>query len=106
MSPFLGERRSGHCQPAPASRRSTTQLEGIRLLVTPFPQQQLNSTDDRRSLQPHLGVACFDFHANRHTIAATHTVGDIRPNEHRHRISAVERRDCLRFRRPWNWSQT
>src|SRR6185503_6044703 len=56
------------------------QLEGIRLLVTPFPQAQFNATDDRRSLQPHLGVACFDCHANGHTNAATHTVGDIRPN--------------------------
>ncbi|MEO8332379.1 MAG: cytochrome B6 [Gallionella sp.] len=62
------------------------QLEGLRLLVTPFPQQQFNATEDRRSLKPHLGVACFDCHANGHTTAATHTVGDIRPNEHRHRI--------------------
>jgi len=62
------------------------QLEGLRLLVTPFPQQQFNATEDRRSLKPHLGVACFDCHANGHTNAATHTVGDIRPNEHRHRI--------------------
>jgi cytochrome c peroxidase len=62
------------------------QLEGLRLLVTPFPQQQFNATDDRRSLAPHLGVTCFDCHANGHTNAATHTVGDIRPNEHRHRI--------------------
>ena len=62
------------------------QLEGLRLLVTPFPQQQFNATDDRRSLRPHLGVACFDCHANGHTNAATHTVGDIRPDELRHRI--------------------
>ena len=62
------------------------QLEGLRLLVTPFPQQQFNSTDDRRSLHAHEGVTCFDCHANGHTNAATHTVGDIRPNEHRHRI--------------------
>ncbi|MDP1633702.1 MAG: cytochrome B6 [Gallionellaceae bacterium] len=62
------------------------QLEGLRLLVTPFPQQQFNATEDRRSLKPHPGVACFDCHANGHTNAATHTVGDIRPNEHRHRI--------------------
>lgn len=62
------------------------QLEGLRLLVTPFPQQQFNATDDRRSLHAHLGVTCFDCHANGHTNAATHTVGDIRPNEHRHRI--------------------
>jgi len=62
------------------------QLEGLRLLVTPFPQQQFNATDDRRSLAASQGVACFDCHANGHTNAATHTVGDIRPNEHRHRI--------------------
>ena len=62
------------------------QLEGLRLLVVPFAQQQFNATDDRRSHRPHQGVACFDCHANGHTDAATHTVGDIRPNEHRHRI--------------------
>jgi cytochrome c peroxidase len=62
------------------------QLEGLRLLVTPFPQAQFNATEDRRALTAHQGVACFDCHANGHTDAATHTVGDIRPNEHRHRI--------------------
>jgi cytochrome c peroxidase len=62
------------------------QLEGLRLLLTPFPQQQFNATEDRRALTAHQGVACFDCHANGHTNAATHTVGDIRPNEHRHRI--------------------
>ena len=62
------------------------QLEGLRLLLTPFPQQQFNATDDRRSLKASQGVACFDCHANGHTDASTHTVGDIRPNEHRHRI--------------------
>jgi len=65
---------------------NSKQLEGLRLLVTPFPQQQFNATHDRRSLAPSQGVACFDCHANGHTNAATHTVGDIRPNEHRHRI--------------------
>src|SRR5688572_14319544 len=62
------------------------QLEGLRLLLTPFPQQQFNVTTDRRSLTAHEGVACLDCHSNGHTNAATHTVGDIRPNEHRHRI--------------------
>src|SRR5450830_621525 len=62
------------------------QLEGLRLLVTPFPQQQFNAPEDRRSLKASQGVACFDCHANGHTNASTHTVGDIRPNEHRHRI--------------------
>jgi cytochrome c peroxidase len=62
------------------------QLEGLRLLLTPFPQQQFNQTEDRRSLRPHRGVACLDCHANGHTNAATHLVGDIRPQEFRHRI--------------------
>ncbi|MGQ0637461.1 MAG: cytochrome B6 [Planctomycetaceae bacterium] len=62
------------------------QLEGLRLLVTPFPQQQFNATEDRRSLKPHQGVVCFDCHVNGHTNAATHLVGDIRPQEFRHRI--------------------
>jgi len=62
------------------------QLEGLRLLLTPFPQAQFNATEDRRALTANQGVACLDCHANGHTTAATHTVGDIRPNEHRHRI--------------------
>ncbi|MCS6873529.1 MAG: hypothetical protein N2Z23_02435 [Pyrinomonadaceae bacterium] len=62
------------------------QLEGLRLLVTPFPQQQFNQTDDRRSEKPSRGVTCFDCHANGHTNAATHLVGDIRPQEFRRRI--------------------
>jgi len=62
------------------------QLEGLRLLLTPFPQQQFNQTDDRRSERPSFGVACFDCHANGHTNASTHLVGDIRPQEFRHRI--------------------
>jgi len=62
------------------------QLEGLRLLVTPFPQQQFNQTEDRRSEKPSRGVACLDCHANGHTIAATHLVGDIRPQEFRHRL--------------------
>src|SRR6266403_4684157 len=62
------------------------QLEGLRLLLTPFPQQQFNQTEDRRSARPSRGVACFDCHANGHTNGATHLVGDIRPQEFRHRI--------------------
>jgi cytochrome c peroxidase len=62
------------------------QIEGLRLLLTPFPQQQFNQTEDRRSERPSRGVACFDCHANGHTNGATHLVGDIRPQEFRHRI--------------------
>jgi cytochrome c peroxidase len=62
------------------------QLDGLRLLVTPFAQQQFNQTEDRRTERPSRGVTCFDCHANGHTNAATHLVGDIRPQEFRHRI--------------------
>ena len=62
------------------------QIEGLRLLVTPFPQQQYNQTNDRRSELPSRGVTCFDCHLNGHTNAATHLVGDIRPQEFRHRL--------------------
>jgi cytochrome c peroxidase len=62
------------------------QLEGLRLLLTPFPQQQFNQTEDRRSERPSRGVACFDCHVNGHTNGAAHLVGDIRPQEFRHRI--------------------
>jgi cytochrome c peroxidase len=62
------------------------QLEGLRLLVTPFPQQQFNATDDRRSPKPSMGVTCFDCHVNGHTNGTTHLVGDIRPQEFRHRL--------------------
>ena len=62
------------------------QLEGLRLLLTPFPQQQFNATDDRRSLKPSMGVTCFDCHVNGGSNGTTHLVGDIRPQEFRHRL--------------------
>jgi cytochrome c peroxidase len=61
-------------------------MEGVRLLVTQFPQQQFNATADRKSVAPSQGVACFDCHVNGHTSGATHLVGDIRPQSHRRRI--------------------
>jgi cytochrome c peroxidase len=63
-------------------------LEGVRLLVTQFPQQQFNATADRKTDKPEgkLGVACFDCHVNGHTSGATHLAGDIRPQSHRRRI--------------------
>jgi cytochrome c peroxidase len=62
------------------------QLDGLRLLLTPFPEQQFNATDDRRVARPSLGVSCFDCHSNGSTNGATHLVGDGRPQAYRHRI--------------------
>ena len=69
-------------------------LEGMRLLVTQFPQQQFNATADRKTDKaPGMqGVACFDCHVNGHTSAATHLVGDIRPQSHRRRIDTTSLR--------------
>ena len=63
-------------------------LDGLRLLVTQFPQQQFNATADRKTdtADGMQGVTCFDCHVNGHTSAATHLVGDIRPQAHRRRI--------------------
>jgi cytochrome c peroxidase len=62
------------------------QLEGLRLLLTPFPQQQFNMTGDRKIKEPGLGVSCFDCHANGHTNAAFHLNPDTRPQGLRFRI--------------------
>ena len=62
------------------------QLEGLRLLLTQFPQQQFNITEDRRTERPSRGVTCLDCHVNGHTNGGTHLVGDIRPQAHRRRI--------------------
>lgn len=64
------------------------QLDGLRLLVTQFPQQQFNATADRKTEKAEgmRGVSCFDCHVNGHTSAAFHLVGDIRPQENRRRI--------------------
>jgi cytochrome c peroxidase len=64
------------------------QLDGFRLLVTQFPQQQFNATADRKTEKPDgmRGVTCFDCHVNGHTSGAAHLVGDIRPQEFRRRI--------------------
>src|SRR4051794_38809201 len=63
-------------------------MDGIRLLATQFPQQQFNATADRKTEKPEgmKGVACIDCHVNGHTSAATHLIGDIRPQSHRRRI--------------------
>jgi cytochrome c peroxidase len=74
------------------------QLDGLRLLVSQFPQQQFNLTDDRRSERPSLGVTCFDCHANGHTNASTHLVGDIRPQEVRRRIDTPSLRGVAQQR--------
>ena len=68
------------------------QLDGLRLLLTPFPQQQFNMTQDRKSVEPEFGVACLDCHTNGHTNAAFHLNPDTRPQSHRFRLDSVSLR--------------
>jgi len=68
------------------------QLEGLRLLLTPFPQQQFNATEDRRSAIASIGAACFDCHSNGHQNGTTHLAPDTRPQQFRHRIKTLSLR--------------
>jgi len=68
------------------------QMEGLRLLLTPFPQQQFNQTEDRKVAEPSLGVTCLDCHVNGHTNAAFHLNPDTRPQKARHRLDTVSLR--------------
>ncbi|MBX9655931.1 cytochrome B6 [bacterium] len=68
------------------------QLEGMRLLLTPLPQEEFNLTDDRKSPLPQMGVACFDCHVNGHTTGQFHLSPDIRPQERRFRLDTTSLR--------------
>jgi cytochrome c peroxidase len=68
------------------------QLDGLRMLLTPFPQEEFNPTDDRKSAQASLGVTCLDCHVNGHTTAQFHLSPDIRPQERRFRLDTVSLR--------------
>ena len=68
------------------------QMEGLRLLLTPFPQEEFNQTEDRKSADQSLGVTCLDCHANFHTNAAIHQTPDVRPQAARFRLDTVSLR--------------
>ncbi len=68
------------------------QLEGARLLLTPFPQQQFNQTEDRASWSAANAVSCFSCHVNGHTTGQFHRVPDVRPHADRPRIETVSLR--------------
>ena len=61
-------------------------------MLTPFPEQQFNATDDRKSKIPSQGVACFDCHSNGHQNGATHLAPDTRPEWFRHRLKTLSLR--------------
>jgi cytochrome c peroxidase/peptidoglycan hydrolase-like protein with peptidoglycan-binding domain len=68
------------------------QLDGLRMLLTPFPQEEFNPTDDRKSPEASLGVTCLDCHVNGHTTGQFHLNPDDRPQERRMRLDTVSLR--------------
>jgi cytochrome c peroxidase len=68
------------------------QMEGLRLLLTPFPQEEFNQTEDRKVAAPSLGVACLDCHSNFHSNAAFHLTPDVRPQAARFRLDTTSLR--------------
>ena len=65
------------------------QLDGLRMLVTQFPQEEFNLTPDRKSPKPSLGVACLDCHVNFHTTGQFHLNPDTRPQRDRLRLDTT-----------------
>jgi cytochrome c peroxidase len=68
------------------------QLDGLRMLLTPLPQEEFNPTEDRKSRNASLGVTCFDCHVNGHTTAQFHLNPDDRPQHRRFRLDTVSLR--------------
>ncbi|HMM76071.1 MAG TPA: cytochrome B6 [Gammaproteobacteria bacterium] len=68
------------------------QMEGLRLLLTPQPQEEFNQTEDRKVLEQSDGVACLDCHQNFHTNAAFHLSPDQRPQAARFRLDTTSLR--------------
>lgn len=68
------------------------QMEGLRLLLTPQPQEEFNQTEDRKVLEQSDGVACLDCHQNFHSNAAFHLTPDVRPQAARFRLDTTSLR--------------
>ena len=68
------------------------QLDGLRMLVTQFPQEEFNATHDRKTVKPSLGVSCLDCHVNFHTTGQFHLNPDTRPQKDRLRLDTVSLR--------------
>ncbi len=68
------------------------QLDGLRMLLTPMPQEEFNATDDRKTAEPSLGVTCLDCHVNGHTTAQFHLNPDDRPQHRRFRLDTTSLR--------------
>jgi cytochrome c peroxidase len=74
------------------------QMEGLRMLLTPFPQEEFNQTEDRKVAEQSLGVTCLDCHSNLHSNAAFHLTPDVRPQAARFRLDTVSLRGMFNQR--------
>jgi hypothetical protein len=71
---------------------SPEQMDGLRLLVTPFQTTWFNVTHHRVTKDPSEGVTCFSCHVNGHTNAAIELAPDSRPNYGRLRVDTPSMR--------------
>jgi cytochrome c peroxidase len=67
-------------------------MEGLRLLLTPFPQEEFNQTEDRKVAEQSPGVTCLDCHANFHSNGAFHLTPEVRPQAGRFRLDTTSLR--------------
>jgi cytochrome c peroxidase len=68
------------------------QLDGLRLLVTPFQTTWFNVTHHRVTPEPSQGVSCFACHVNGHSNGAIELAPDSRPNYARLRVDTPSMR--------------
>jgi cytochrome c peroxidase len=73
------------------------QLDGLRLLVTPFQTTWFNVTPHRAVAEPSQGVTCFSCHVNGHSNGAIELAPDSRPNWARLRVDTPSLRGSYSF---------
>lgn len=73
------------------------QLDGLRLMVTPFQTTWFNTTHHRVTVQPSQGVSCLACHVNGHTNGGFELAPDSRPNYARLRVDTPSLRGNYQF---------
>jgi cytochrome c peroxidase len=73
------------------------QLDGLRILVTPFQTTWFNVTHHRVTPEPSEGVTCFSCHVNGHSNGAIELAPDSRPNYARLRVDTPSMRGNYAF---------
>lgn len=76
---------------------SPEQLDGLRILVTPFQTTWFNVTEHRVTPEPSEGVTCFSCHVNGHSNGAIELAPDSRPNYARLRVDTPSMRGNYSF---------